>query len=90
MEIRTLKRGEAYYFCIPHWARKAGCPVKNEPLGRDYFKAVGRAGELNIRLDVWREAWRASRRSGGSEATNRPSMLALSNPPFWTFWCGAH
>ena len=28
---------------MPTWARKAGCPVKNEPLGTDYAAAVQRA-----------------------------------------------
>ena len=35
--------GWAYYFNVPIWARKAGCPVRNEPLGTDYRLAVERA-----------------------------------------------
>jgi hypothetical protein len=37
------------------WARKAGCPIKNEPLGSDYDGAVRRAEEVLLKaFDSWR------------------------------------
>jgi hypothetical protein len=39
-----LKRGGwGYYFGAPMWARRAGCPKMNQPLGSDYAAAVERA-----------------------------------------------
>src|SRR5262249_35084325 len=47
--------GWAYYFNIPMWARKAGCPVENEPLGDDYDAAVQRAETTLLpAFDCWR------------------------------------
>ena len=40
---KPLKGGWGYFFNVPGWARAAGCPVKNEPLGTDYATAVERA-----------------------------------------------
>ena len=41
---KPLKSGQrGFYFNVPMWARKAGCPVRNEPLGTDYEAAVQRA-----------------------------------------------
>src|SRR5262249_57550831 len=39
----TKSGGWRYFFNVPMWARKAGCPVGNEPLGSDYEAAVQRA-----------------------------------------------
>ena len=51
--------GWAYYFNVPIWARKAGCPVQNEPLGTEYEAAVQRAETVLLpAFDSWR--------SGGS------------------------
>jgi len=36
---KPTKGGWAYFFNVPTWARKAGCPVENEPLGTDYAAA---------------------------------------------------
>jgi hypothetical protein len=48
--------GWAYFFNVPMWARRAGCPVKNEPLGADYQAAVLRAETILLPLfDVWRD-----------------------------------
>ena len=33
VQRKPLKSGWAYFFNVPTWARKAGCPVKNEALG---------------------------------------------------------
>ncbi len=40
---KPIRGAWAYFFNPPMWARKAGCPLKSEPLGRDYDKAVERA-----------------------------------------------
>ena len=40
---KPLKSGWGYFFNVPIWARKAGCPVKNEALGINYEVAVTRA-----------------------------------------------
>jgi len=51
----------AFYFNIPTKYRKAGCPIPNEPLGRDYAVACGtdgkggRAAALNARFDEWQD-----------------------------------
>ncbi len=41
VQRKPLKSSWAYFFNVPSWARKAGCP-RNEPLGTDYVKAVER------------------------------------------------
>jgi hypothetical protein len=56
--------GWAYYFNVPIWARKAGCPVRNEPLGTEYEAAVQRA---EIVLLPTFDAWR----SGGDTVSSR-------------------
>ena len=45
----------AYFFEVPTWARKAGCDLKNEPLGTDYAAAAHRAESRLLPLfDAWR------------------------------------
>jgi hypothetical protein len=45
----------AYYFNVPIWARKAGCPVRNEPLGTEYEAAVQRTETVLLpTFDSWR------------------------------------
>jgi hypothetical protein len=52
---KPLKSGWAYFFNVPVWARKAGCPISNEPLGADYAKAVERAEAVLLpAFDSWR------------------------------------
>jgi hypothetical protein len=52
---KRLKSGLGYFFNVPTWARKAGCPMSNEPLGTDYAKAVERAETVLLpALDSWR------------------------------------
>jgi hypothetical protein len=47
--------GSAYFFNVPTWARAAGCPVANEPLGTDYNAAVQRAETVLLpAFDCWR------------------------------------
>jgi hypothetical protein len=56
--------GWAYYFNVPIWARKAGCPVRNEPLGTEYEAAVQRAETVLLpTFDSWR--------SGGDTVSSR-------------------
>src|SRR5208337_4972955 len=52
---KPLKGGAwAYFFNVPSWARKAGCPVGNEPLGTDYEAAVERAEKVLLAaFDEW-------------------------------------
>ena len=41
---KSLRSGAwGHFFNVPTWARKAGCPLRNEPLGIDYDAAVERA-----------------------------------------------
>jgi hypothetical protein len=53
---KPTKKGRGYYFNVPMWARKGGCPFKNEPLGTDYDKAVERAERILLpAFDSWRK-----------------------------------
>jgi hypothetical protein len=53
---KPLKGGTwAYFFNVPMWARAAGCPVGNAPLGTDYAAAVERAETVLLpAFDSWR------------------------------------
>jgi hypothetical protein len=53
---KRLKDGRrGYFFNVPMWARRAGCPIKNEPLGTDYDKMVERAETVLLpAFDSWR------------------------------------
>jgi len=55
-ERKPLKGGGwGYFFHAPSWARKAGCPLQNEPLGTDYETAVARAETILLpAFDAWR------------------------------------
>jgi hypothetical protein len=60
VQRKPLKSGWAYFFNVPSWARKAGCPVSNEPLGTDYTKAVERAETVLLpAFDSWRKGGRS-------------------------------
>lgn len=51
---KPLKTGWGYFFNLPTWARRAGCPMKNEPLGTDYDAAVRRAETVLLpAFDSW-------------------------------------
>ena len=57
---KTLADGlPAFYFFVATKFRRAGCPVPNQPLGRDYTEACGedgnggRAAGLNGLVDEW-------------------------------------
>jgi hypothetical protein len=69
---KPLRTGKwAYYFNVPMWARKAGCPVKNESLGSDYAAARDRAETVLLPIfDSWRsEPPLTSALSGGIVAS---------------------
>lgn len=47
--------GWGHFFNVPTWARRAGCPVKNEALGVDYESAVRRVETVLLpAFDSWR------------------------------------
>ena len=56
VERKSLKGGGwGYFFHVPSWAKKAGCPVQNAPLGNDYQAAVSRAETVFLAaFDEWR------------------------------------
>jgi hypothetical protein len=56
VERKPLKGGGwGYFFHVPSWARKTGCPLENEPLGTDYQVAVARAETVLLpAFDAWR------------------------------------
>lgn len=65
-----LKSGWGYFFNVPTWARKTGCPVKNEPLGNDYQAAISRAETVLLpAFDSWRTG-------GASDAVAAPAAKA--------------
>jgi hypothetical protein len=73
---KPLKSGWAYFFNVPMWARKAGCPVKNEPLGTDYDTAVERAEKVLLKaFDSWR--------TGG--ASDEVPAIAVTGTLDWVF-----
>jgi hypothetical protein len=44
-----------WFFNLPTWARRAGCPIANEPLGTDYDAAKQRVESILLpALDAWR------------------------------------
>lgn len=59
---KRLASGQtAFYFNIPSYYRRLGCPITNEPLGADYHAACGEDGAggkaepLNALFDEWRQ-----------------------------------
>jgi hypothetical protein len=74
---KPLKGGAwGYFFNVPSWARKAGCPVKNEPLGSDHAAAVERAETTLLpAFDTWR---------AGGEPENAPAVASIGTLD-WVF-----
>ena len=69
VQRKPLKNGWGFFFNVPTWARKAGCPVKNEPLGTDYDTMVQRAETVLLpAFDSWR--------SGGASDASVSSVVA--------------
>jgi hypothetical protein len=65
-----------HFFNVPTWARKAGCPIRNEPLGADYDAAVERAETTLLpAFDSWV--------SGG--ATDKAQAIAKPETLDWVF-----
>jgi hypothetical protein len=52
---KPVKNGWAFFFTIPTWARRKGCPITSEALGTDYGAAVQRAETILLpAFDSWR------------------------------------
>jgi hypothetical protein len=70
VERKPLKSGAvAYFFNVPTWARKAGCPVRNVPLGTDYDTAVRRAEDVLLpAFDSWRTGGTTDTATAGAAA----------------------
>lgn len=77
VQRKPLRSGQwGHFFNVPMWARKAGCPVKNEPLGTDYDAAVRRAETVLLpAFDSWR--------TGGT--TDPISLVAAFGTLDWLF-----
>jgi hypothetical protein len=74
---KPLAGGWGYYFNVPSWARKAGCPIGNEALGRDYEAAVRRAE--NVLLPAFR-SWRT-----GGLSDDKVALPAKIGTLDWVF-----
>jgi hypothetical protein len=69
VEHRWTKAGWAYFFCVPSWARKAGCPIHNEALGTDLDAATERAERILLpAFDAWQ--------SGDTKTATTPAVAA--------------
>jgi hypothetical protein len=76
VQRKPLKTGWGYFFNVPTWARKAGCPVMNEPLGTDYEAAVARAETILLpAFDEWR---------GSGTSNESPAVTAVGTLD-WVF-----
>ena len=76
--IRKPLRGSgwAYFFQVPSWARKKGCPVESEPLDSDYDAAVQRVEKILLpAFDSWR--------TGGDDA--KPGVGIVPGTLDWLF-----
>ena len=75
---KPLKSGKhGYFFNIPTKARKAGCPMHNEPLGTDYAAAVKRAETILLpAFDAWLK---------GDTSTASPPAVAAAGTLDWLF-----
>jgi hypothetical protein len=76
---KPLKSGGCgYFFNVPTWARNAGCPIKNEPLGTNYDAAIARAE--NVLLAAF-DSWL----SGGRSDKKQTSPVAVPETLDWAF-----
>jgi hypothetical protein len=70
VDRKPLAGGWGYFFHVPTWAKKVGCPLSNEPLGLDYSAAVKRAEEILLpAFDAWR--------TGDTKTSIAPAMAAV-------------
>src|SRR5216683_1627941 len=77
VERKPLAGGWGYFFHVPTWAKKAGCPLSSEPLGLDYNAALKRAEEILLpAFDAWR--------SGDTTKATTPAV-ALVGTLDWVF-----
>ncbi len=72
VQRKPLKSGWAFFFNVPTWARKAGCPVRNEALGADYDVMVQRAE--TVLLPAF-DSWRSGGTSDASVSVVAPGTL---------------
>jgi hypothetical protein len=79
VERKPLKSGGwAHFFHVPSWARKAGCTLRNEPLGTNYQGAVDRAEKVLLpAFDSWR--------SGGASDEKPVQTVAAPGTLDWMF-----
>lgn len=78
VQRKPLKNGWGYFFNIPTWARRAGCPMKHEPLGTDHDAAVERAERVLLpTFDSWR--------TGGTSDTNENPIVPTRGTLDWVF-----
>lgn len=74
---KPIKGGWGYFFNVPTWARKAGCPVRNEALGTEYAAAVQRAETVLLpAFDSWRS---------GVESDESASTMTVPGTLDWAF-----
>jgi hypothetical protein len=70
VERKPTGAGWAYYFHVPRWAKRSGCPLHSEALGLDYAAAVKRAEEiLSPAFDAWR--------SGDTSTATSPAIAVV-------------
>ncbi len=68
---RRWRARVVYHFNIPTWARKAGCPFKNEKLGTDRAAAIERALTVPLpSFDSWRDG-----NAGKSSSKDMPTAM---------------
>lgn len=75
---KRLKNGViGIFFNVPTWARKVGCPSKNEPLGTDYEVMVERAEKVLLpAFDSW---------ASGGESDKAGTVVAAPGTLDWVF-----
>src|SRR6516225_10084008 len=69
---KPVSAGWSFFFNVPTWARKAGCPVGNEALGSGYEAAVARAE--TVLLPAF-DSWRSGGASDATRAVAAPGTL---------------
>jgi hypothetical protein len=77
VERKRTTAGWAYFFHVPSWAKRAGCPLHSEPLGLDYAAAVERAEKVLLpAFDAWRK---------GDDTQERAPAVARVGTLDWVF-----
>lgn len=79
---KRLKDGStAYYWAIPTWAKRQGCPLAPHALGRERQAAYLAALQLNLAFDRWRE--RRKRKGISPIPTKEPVPSGGRRRPSW-------